>query len=89
VLALGWVNDRFDQWPFLILEMLLALPLLLWFVWRQWHSNDVAMACWHYGLFLLAFFYGSRFLNENYLGYILAFLALGILSNLHRATGPD
>jgi hypothetical protein len=26
---------------------------------------------------LLAFFYTSRFLNENYLGYILAFLALG------------
>ena len=25
-------------------------------------------ACWHYGVFLLAFFYGSRFLNENYLG---------------------
>ena len=26
------------------------------------------------------FFYGSRFLNENYLGYILAFLAIGILA---------
>lgn len=80
VLALGWVSDRFDQWPFLILEAILALPLLLWFVWRQWHSNSVAMACWHYGLFLLAFFYGSRFLNENYLGYILAFFAIGVLS---------
>jgi hypothetical protein len=81
VLALGWVESRFDQWPFLILEALLALPLLFWFVWRQWRSNDLAMACWHYGLFLLAFFYGSRFLNENYLGYILALLAVGIFSS--------
>lgn len=80
VLALGWVKDRFDQWPFLIFEALLALPLLLWFLWRQWHNNSLSMACWHYGLFLLAFFYGSRFLNENYLGYILALLAVGLLS---------
>jgi hypothetical protein len=35
----------------------------------------LAAACWHYALFLLVFFYASRFLNENYLGYILAFLA--------------
>jgi hypothetical protein len=81
VLALGWVNDRFDQWPFLILEALLAIPFLIWFLWRQWRENTLSMACWHYGLFLFAFFYGSRFLNENYLGYILAFLAIGVLSS--------
>jgi hypothetical protein len=87
VLALGWVNDRFDQWPFLILEALIALPLLLWFIWRQWRENTLTMACWHYGLFLFAFFYASRFLNENYLGYILAFLAIGVLGA--RETLPD
>lgn len=86
VLALGWVKDRFDQWPFLILETLLALPLLLWFIWRQWRDNTLTTACWHYGLFLLAFFYGSRFLNENYLGYILAFLAIGVLSGLSQSS---
>jgi hypothetical protein len=86
VLALGWVHDRFDQWPFLILEALLALPLLIWFLWRQWRGNSLSMACWHYGLFLLAFFYGSRFLNENYLGFILAFLAVGVLSGIE--SGP-
>jgi hypothetical protein len=84
VLALGWVSDRFDQWPFLLFEALLALPLLLWFLWRQWHANTLSMACWHYAIFLFAFFYGSRFLNENYLGFILAFLAVGIFSGLAR-----
>ena len=82
VLALGWVTDRFDQWPFLILEVILALPLLIWFLWRQGRANTLSMACWHYGVFLLAFFYGSRFLNENYLGFILAFLAVGIFSGM-------
>ena len=61
-----------------------ALPVLLWFLRRQQQQNTLANACWHYGLFLLIFFFASRFLNENYLGYILAFLALGYLSETRR-----
>jgi hypothetical protein len=79
VLALGLVTDRFAQWPFLGVELVLALPLLFWFLYRQQQANTLANSCWHYAVFLFAFFYGSRFLNENYLGYILAFLAVGIL----------
>ena len=89
VLALGWVTDRFDQWPFLIPELALALPLLVWFVVRQWRANTLANACWHYGVLLLVFFYGSRFLNENYLGYILALLALGMLSGVRPPVAED
>jgi hypothetical protein len=85
VLALGLVSGRFAQWPFWALEVILALPTLLWFLYRQLRSNTLANACWHYGLFLLVFFYGSRFLNENYLAYILAFLALGLMTGDPRA----
>ena len=85
VLALGWVPDRFGQWPFLLLQAGLALPVLVWFVRRQQRENSLANACWHYGLFLLIFFYASRFLNENYLGYILAFLAVGYLASAGSA----
>ncbi len=80
VLALGWVSNRFDQWPFWRLEVLCALPLLVWFLLRQRRHNTLAVACWHYGVFLFVFFYSSRFLNENYLSYILAFLSLGLLT---------
>ena len=80
ILALGLVSDRFSLWPFWILEILVALPVLLWFVRRQQIDNTLANATWHYGLFLLIFFYGSRFLNENYLGYIFAFAAIGFLT---------
>lgn len=82
VLAAGWVSDRFGQWPFWITEIVLALPVLAWFIRRQQHAPTLSNACWHYGVFLFAFFYGSRFLNENYLGYILAFLAIGLFSGL-------
>ena len=80
VLAFGLVSGRFALWPFWILELLIALPVLLWFVRRQQIENTLANAAWHYGLFLLIFFYGSRFLNENYLGYIFAFVAIGFLT---------
>ena len=85
VLAFGGVVDRFVQWPFWITEIALAGPLLGWFVHRQQRNNTLANACWHYGLLLLVFFYASRFLNENYLGYIFAFLALGWVSGMSRA----
>lgn len=77
VLAFGGLASRFDQWPFWILEIAVALPLLLWLGWRQARANTIAAASWHYALLLFGFLFASRFLNENYLGYILAFLAIG------------
>ena len=79
VLAFGWVSSRFAYWPFWIPEVLVCLPLLVALLWRQIHENTMARALWGYGIFVLAFFFFSRFLNENYLGYVLSFLALGTL----------
>lgn len=80
VLALGLVPDRLAYWPFWIPEILVAAPLLALGLRAQMRRNNVGTACWGYGLLLFGFLFASRFLNENYLGYILAFLALGVLS---------
>lgn len=93
VLAFGGLSSRFDQWPFWIPEVIVALPLLLWLGARQARRNTLAAACWHYALLLFGFLTVSRFLNENYLGYILAFLAMGYLvypsTSAHtRSTSP-
>jgi 4-amino-4-deoxy-L-arabinose transferase-like glycosyltransferase len=79
VLAFGGVADRFAYWPFWLPELLIGLPVLIALLWRQRTENTLSRALWGYGIFLLAFFFVSRFLNENYLGYIAAFLALGAL----------
>ncbi len=79
VLALGWVESRFAQWPFWAPELLIGAPLMAALLARQWRENWLGRALWSYALFLFAFFFVSRFLNENYLGYILAFAALGAL----------
>lgn len=77
VLAFGGLNSRFDSWPFWIPELIAGVAMLAWLGWRQARGNRIGNASWHYALFLLVFLYVSRFLNENYLGYVLAFLAMG------------
>lgn len=79
LLATGQVADRFVYWPFWIPQLLLSVPLLLALLWRQVRSNTLDRALWGYALFLTVFFFVSRFMNENYLGYILALLVLGAL----------
>ena len=80
ILALGWVRSRFDYWPFWLPQVVISLPLLLALLGRQARENTAARAFWSYGLFLLVFFFVSRFLNENYLGYIVACLIIGALA---------
>jgi len=76
VLALGLVADRLAYWPFWVPEVLVAAPLLALLLRRQVGHNDLSGMLWGYAILLLAFLYVSRFLNENYLGYLLSLLAL-------------
>ena len=87
LLAFGSLQSRFVRWPFWIPELLVGLPLMVGLIWKQARENSAARALWGYGLFLLAFFFVSRFLNENYLGYLFAFWVLGTLVEAPRDVG--
>jgi hypothetical protein len=78
VLALGLVQSRLDYFPFWIPGVLICLPLLLYLLWRQWKHNTISSMLYNYAFLTLAFFYTSRFMNENYLGYLLAVFALAV-----------
>jgi hypothetical protein len=78
VLGLGWVKDRFAYWPFIIPELLIAMPLLWFLLRRQARYNTASTMLYGYVVLLLAFFYVSRFLQPNYLGYLGAFLTLAL-----------
>lgn len=80
ILAGGLVSDRLSYWPFWIPEVIISAPLLILLLAHQMRRNQIATACWSYGLLLFGFLFASRFLNENYLGYVLALLALGVLT---------
>jgi len=76
VLALGLVESRLDYFPFWIPELLTCLPLLLFLIWKQIRTNTLGAMLYGYSALMLVFFYFSRFFNENYLGFILAFVAM-------------
>jgi hypothetical protein len=76
ILGLGLVESKLDYFPFWIPEFFICLPLLLFLLWKQVRMNTLGAVLYGYSALMLVFFYFSRFLNENYLGFILAFVAL-------------
>jgi len=84
VLGFGLVSDRFDYWPFIIPGALVTLPLLWFLLRRQAQTNTLGVMLYGYVVLLLPFFYLSRFLQPNYLGYMLGLLALAM-----TVTEPD
>jgi hypothetical protein len=76
ILALGLVESKLDYFPFWVPELFTCLPLVFFLLWKQVRTNTLGAALYGYSALMLVFFYFSRFLNENYLGFILAFVAL-------------
>lgn len=74
VLALGWVSERFAYWPFIIPQAIIGLPLLIWLIRRQIRHNTIAVMLYGYVIFLFIFFFLSRFMQSNYLGFLGALL---------------
>lgn len=79
ILAGQGVPSRLAYWPFWLTEGIVAGPLLLLLLWRQSRHNSMGRMLSGYVTLLFGFFYMSRFLNENYLGYLAAFLILALV----------
>lgn len=76
VLALGLVPSRLAYWPFWVVELVVATPLLAVGLWRLWRNPELAVVLQGYAILLAGFLYSSRFLNENYLGFLLAIFTI-------------
>ena len=89
ILGLGWVSDRFEYWPFMIPGLIVSVPLLLLLLWRQVHANTMSTMLYGYVILLLAYSYVSRFLQPNYLGYMLGCLVLAMtIDDHHQESQP-
>ena len=87
VLALNLVQSRLSYFPFWVFEALFGLPILIASLWRQvTRDNSVGAMLYGYALFSFVFLFFSRFLNENYIGYLLACLTLGYYAHTGTAS---
>ncbi|PWH20919.1 MAG: hypothetical protein DDG58_00195 [Ardenticatenia bacterium] len=89
ILALGLVPSRLAYWPFWIVELVIAVPLLAVGLWRLRRNPRLAVALQGYAILLLGFLYGSRFLNENYLGFLLAVFTVAFFMTDAGPSGPS
>ena len=78
VLAFGLVSDRFQYWPFIVPGFIITAPLLWFLLKRQAQENTLNIMLYAYVVLLFVFFYVSRFLQPNYLGYMAALLGLAL-----------
>ncbi|MBI3287143.1 MAG: DUF2029 domain-containing protein [Chloroflexi bacterium] len=81
LLESGLISSRAATFPFWILELSFGGVVLVVLLRQQLKHNTIRQAWLGYSLFLGTTAFFSRFLNPNYLGYILAVLALGLWSD--------
>jgi hypothetical protein len=72
LLALGVIEFRQADFPFAAIEIAVATPIALWWMWKLWRAPTLATLLTGYALTLLAFLFFGRYFQGNYLGYILA-----------------
>lgn len=77
VLYRAWVRSWNDKFPFWIVQVLTVIPLLYFSLRKTIRENSMASALIGSALVLLVFTYFSRFLHDNYLGYISSIFIVG------------
>lgn len=88
LLALGVLPDRMGYFPFWTLQAVFGVPALLWLLARQFRENTLGQMCLGYAALAFVVLFFSRFLNENYVGFLAAIAALGLLVQEPEATSP-
>lgn len=66
----GIVGSIWDPYPFWIFQVLFGIPALFLLLRWQLRNNTVSQMIISYTLFLLLFWFVSRFFNPNYVGFL-------------------
>ncbi|MGQ9567767.1 MAG: glycosyltransferase 87 family protein [Anaerolineae bacterium] len=88
LLGLGVLPDRMGYFPFWILQVAFGVPVLFWLLGRQFRENALGQVYLGYAALLYIVLFFSRFLNENYVGFLAAVAALGLLVREPEPTRP-
>jgi hypothetical protein len=79
LLAKGIIADKYDYFPFAILQLVIGLPIMFYLLRKQWKYNRISFLIFSYAIFLFVFWIFSRFLADNYVGYIIMLIMMGMM----------
>lgn len=77
-------------YPFWLWQAVVVLPLMSWGLFRQYGAANLASKLFGFSITLLAFMFFSRYLNGNFLGFILTWPIVAWISvEQELETGAD
>ncbi len=78
----GFIESPLDPFPFWILQIIVALPLMMWLLRYQWQQNNLGTLFIAAGVLVFGVGLVSRFFQSNYVGFVVLLISLGFLMNL-------
>ena len=79
LVSLGVLLPNMAQFPFGVLQIAIGLPMTFWLLRRQWHAPNLPAAIAGFAILLFIAQFFSRIFNDNYLGLIIAIMAVAAL----------
>lgn len=79
LVSLGLLPSNMAQFPFGVLQIAIGLPVAYGLLRRQWRRPDLPAAIVGFALLLFISQFFSRIFNDNYLGLIIALMAVAPL----------
>lgn len=75
-LALHWVNNTTDAFPFAWFQIIFGGIVLVFLLRQQWKTNSLTQMLMNFAFLLLTISFFSRTFNDNHLGFVLTWLLL-------------
>ncbi len=73
------IRSELQGYPFWVFQLLFALPVFVLCLLRQARKNSLSAALAGYAVSLLTYQFFSRFLHDNYVGFVLTIWLLSLL----------
>ncbi len=86
LVGVGIIDSLFSPFPFLLLQAVVGIPLLIILIRRQLHCNELGLMLVHSGIFIFVIGFFSRFFQDNYFGMVTILISLGIVLDWARRT---
>lgn len=74
---MGWINSLTEPFPFVILQAVFCLPLLILLLKYQAKNNSIKIVIFLYAIFLFVYWYFSRYFNNSHIAYISMLVLIG------------
>jgi hypothetical protein len=88
LLNLGAIDDRFGDYPFLPLALLVWLPITAWLLWSQWRAKTAWAAAAGFSISMFVLLFLSRVFQSSYLAWPLTGIGLALLLASAPGTSP-